>query len=495
MTAQLHNLSAPVQAFLSRPLHGHLIGGKVLLPPGAEEIAVFNPSTGGTLGALASGGPAEVDAAVRTARQAFEGAWREWSPYQRQALLFRAYDLLDRRFDELAEIESVDMGAPISKTRATKPAALRMIQFFASMALSIRGETVENGLPGAVTTMTLKAPAGVIGGIIPWNGSLTSVWWIIGAVIATGCTTVLKPATEASLTVLYLAEMLREIGLPEGVVNVVTGHGPTAGDALARHMDVDRIAFTGSTATGRRIIDASKTNIKRLQLELGGKSPDIVFADADLDKAVPGAALGIFSNAGQICFAGSRIVVQRSIAAEFTERLAAFTRELRLGHSLDPEAQIGPVISAKQRDSVMAYVDAGRADGARLVTGGESVPGAEGYFVAPTIFGEVDMGMRIAREEIFGPVVSVIPFDDTEEAIRIGNQTEYGLAGAVWSRDISTALNVVERIHAGAMWVNCYGLIDPLVGFNGTKMSGYGAKGTSAHLDTYLTTKSVYIQR
>jgi aldehyde dehydrogenase (NAD+) len=494
MTAPFHSLSAPVQAFLSRPLHGHLIDGEVVVPADAGPIEVVNPSTGTALGALASGGAADIDAAVSAARRAFEGEWRGWSPYQRQALLIRAYDLLERRFDELAEIESVDMGAPISKTRATKQGALRMIQFFAALALSIRGETLENGLPGDVTTMTLKAPAGVIGGIIPWNGSLTSVWWIIGAVIATGCTTVLKPATEASLTVLYLAEMLLEIGLPPGVVNVVTGHGQTAGDALARHMDVDRIAFTGSTATGRRIIDASKSNIKRLQLELGGKSPDIVFADADLDKAVPGAALGIFNNAGQICFAGSRIIVERSIADAFTERLAEFTRGLRVGHSLDPEAQIGPVISAKQRDGVLAYVEAGRADGARLVTGGDANAG-KGYFVTPTVFGNVDMGMTIAREEIFGPVVSVIPFDDVEEAIRIGNQTEYGLAGAVWSRDISTALNVVERIHAGAMWVNCYGLIDPMTGFSGTKMSGYGAKGTSAHLETYLTTKSVYIQR
>jgi aldehyde dehydrogenase (NAD+) len=438
-----------------------------------------------------------VDRAVSAARAAFRGEWARWTAYDRQALLFRAYDLLNRRFDELAEVESVDMGAPIARTRGTKAAALRMVQFFAAQALNIKGETLPNGLSGDVSTLTLRAPVGVIGGIIPWNGALTSVWWIIGAVLATGCTCVLKPATEASLTTLYLCEMLDAIGLPKGVLNVVTGHGSKAGEALARHMDVDRIAFTGSTETGRRIIDASRTNIKKLQLELGGKSPDIVFADADLDRAVPGAAMGIFGNSGQVCFAGSRILVQRPIAAEFTARMAGFLKTLRLGHSLDPAAQIGPVISEKQRESVLSYVDIGQREGARLVSGGAALADnlSQGYFVAPTVFADVDMGMRIAREEIFGPVVVIIPFDTEDEAISIGNQTEYGLAGAVWTRDISTALNVVNRIESGVMWVNCYGLIDPSVGFHGTKMSGYGAKGTAAHLDTYLTTKSVYIQR
>ncbi|QLH13027.1 aldehyde dehydrogenase [Paracoccus pantotrophus] len=496
MTDATYTISENARNFLDRRMHSLLIDGERIPAVSDEGIEVRNPSTGEVLGYLASGGASDVDKAVKAARAAFEGEWSGWTPYQRQALLFRAYDLIGKRFDEIAEIESLDMGVPIAKARAARPAAQRMVQFFASMALSIRGETVQNGLPGDVMTMTLKAPVGVVGGIIPWNGSLTALWWIVGAVMATGCTTVLKPATEASLSVLRLVEMLHEIGLPKGVVNVVTGHGATAGDALARHAGVDRIAFTGSTETGRKIIDASKTNIKRLQLELGGKSPDIVFADADLDKAVPGAAMGIFNNTGQICFAGSRIIVDRRIVEEFTARLAAFSKTLRVGHSLDPETQLGPVISERQRDIVMSYVEAGRSEGAQLVAGGTPVEGlGGGYYVPPTVFGNVDMGMTIAREEIFGPVVSVIPFDDVEEAIRIGNQTEYGLAGAVWSENISTALRVAERIHSGAMWVNCYGLIDPMVGFNGAKMSGYGAKGGLAHLDTYLYTKSVYIQR
>lgn len=497
MTLVKHDISDSAKRFLARGTHRLLINGELVPAVSGETIETRNPSTGELLGHLAAGAAGDVDKAVRAARAAFEGEWSGWTPYERQALLIRAYDLLGRRFDEIAEIESMDMGAPIARTRGSKTGAQRMVQFFASMALSVRGETLPNGLAGDVTTMTIRAPVGVVCGIIPWNGSLTSLWWIIGAVMATGCTTVLKPATEASLSVLYLIEMLHEIGLPKGVINVVTGHGSQAGDALARHPDVDRIAFTGSTATGRQIIDASKVNIKRLQLELGGKSPDIVFADADLDRAVPGAAMGVFANSGQICFAGTRILVERSIAKEFTARLAEFLKTLRIGSSLDPAADLGPVISEKQRDIVMSYVDSGKREGAELVIGGAPLGGeyASGYFIPPTVFAGVDMDMTIAREEIFGPVVSVIPFDNVDDAVRIGNQTEYGLAGAVWSQNISTALNVVNRIHAGVMWVNCYGLIDPLVGFNGAKMSGYGAKGGTAHLETYLYTKSVYIQR
>ena len=494
MKDQLHQTSAEIAEFLARVHHSLLIDGERVPASSGARIDAINPSTGAVIGDIAAGTAQDVDKAVRAARAAFEGGWSRWSPYERQAMLFRVYDLLDRRFDELAELESIDMGAPITRTRAAKPAAQRMVQFFAAMALNVRGETVQNGLPGTVTTMLVRAPVGVIGGIVPWNGSLTSIWWIIGAVLATGCTCVLKPATEASLTILYLAELLHGIGLPPGVINVVTGNGSEAGNALARHSDVDRIAFTGSTETGRRIIEASKTNIKRLQLELGGKSPDIVFADADLDKAVPGAAMGALANSGQICYAGARILVQRQIAAEFSERLAAFVADLRVGHSLDPATQLGPVISSRQRESILSFVEAGKREGATILTGGSATGQGDGYFITPAVFADVDMGMTIAREEIFGPVVSVISFDSVDEAVRIGNQTEYGLAGAVWSRDVSTALTMVNRIHAGVMWVNCYGLIDPLTGFNGAKMSGYGAKGGLAHLDTYLYNKSVYIQ-
>jgi aldehyde dehydrogenase (NAD+) len=368
-----------------------------------------------------------------------------------------------------------------------------MILFFAGQCSALTGQTIPNGLPGEVTTMTIKSPAGVIGGIIPWNGPLNAQWWVLGAAIATGCTVVLKPAEDASLSILRMAELLGDIGLPPGVINVVTGYGSTAGAALAGHPGVDRVAFTGSTITGRKIIEASAVNIKKLQLELGGKSPDIIFADADLDKAVAGAVMGVFSNSGQICFAGTRVFVQRPIVAEFCERAAIFSKTIKVGHSLDEQAQLGPLISAKQLERVQAYVQIGVQEGASLVCGGDRLGGslASGNFISPTIFNNVDNRMRIAQEEIFGPVLSVIPFDTMEEAVALANETEYG--GAVWTRDISTALKVVRRVQSGVMWVNCYGLIDPLVGFGGIKHSGYGAKGGSEHLETYLNRKTVYM--
>ncbi|BFG80835.1 aldehyde dehydrogenase family protein [Paraburkholderia terrae] len=488
-------LSEATNQFLSREQHGLLIDGQTLLPAEHKTLEIRNPSTGLVIGHLAAGSEMDVDRAVHAARAAFEGQWSRWTPYERQALLYRAHEIMERNFDELAEIESVDMGAPISRTRAMKASMLKMILFFAAQSSNIVGETLQNGLPGEVTTMSIKAPVGVIGGIIPWNGPLVSQWWLIGAVLASGCTAVLKPAEDASLSVLRVVELLHEIGLPPGVINVVTGLGNVAGAALARHPGVDRIAFTGSTETGRKIIEASAVNIKKLQLELGGKSPDIIFADADLEKAIQGAAMGVFANSGQICFAGTRVFVQKEIVKEFCAGVAEFASSLRVGHSLDPDAQLGPLISNQQLERVMSYVRIGTEEGAELVCGGERLGGSlgDGYFVKPTVFANVNNRMKIAQEEIFGPVLSVIPFETVEEAIALGNQTPYGLGGAVWTQDISKALRVVKGIHTGVMWVNCYGLIDPLVGFGGTKLSGYGAKGGRAHLDTYLYTKAVYI--
>lgn len=482
--------------FLSREQHGLFIDGQSVAPLSGMAIETRNPSTGQVLARLGAGEKADIDLAVQAAKTAFEGPWSSWTPYQRQELLFRVHDAMDKHFEELAQIEAMDMGAPISRIRGGKAAMLKMILFFASQAGNIKGETLMNGIPGSVSTMTLKAPVGVIGGIIPWNGALNSQFWILGAVLATGCTTILKPASDASLSVLRVAEILHETGVPAGVINVVTGKGSQAGEALAAHPGVDRIAFTGSTQTGRGIIDASKVNIKKLQLELGGKSADIVFKDADLAKAVPGAAMGVFANSGQICFAGTRVLVQRPAVQEFTERLAEYMKTLRVGHSLDAQANLGPIISQNQLDSILSYVDIGQQEGAELITGGRRLAGEleSGYFMQPTVFGGVNNDMRIAREEIFGPVLSILPFDDEEEAIAIANDNEYGLGGAVWSQNISTALNVVNKVHTGTMWVNCYGHIDPMVGFGGTKMSGYGSKGSTAHLDTYLYSKCVYIE-
>ena len=489
-------LSEQTQNFLSREVHHLFIDGQMVPALSGQTLTTVNPSTGEFLARIASGGQPDVDRAVLAARKAFNGPWSTRTPYERQALLTHVAQVLGERFEELIQIEAMDMGAPVSRLRNSKASLMKMLAFFASQAMNISGETLMNGVPGNVATMTLKAPVGVVGGIIPWNGPLNSQFWIIGAVLASGCTAVLKPASEASLSVLRVAEILHEAGVPAGVINVVTGPGREAGNALAAHPDVDRIAFTGSTETGRRIIEASTVNIKKLQLELGGKSADIICADADLDKAVPGAAMGVFANSGQICFAGTRVLVQRSIVDEFTKRLLAFMDTLRVGHSLDDAATMGPVINQTQLDTVLSYIDAGRNEGAELLYGGQRLGDelGNGYFVQPSVFGGVTNEMRIAREEIFGPVLSILPFDDVDEAVAIANDSEYGLGGAVWSQDLSTALRVVQGVHTGTMWVNCYGYIDPLVGFSGTKLSGYGYKGTAAHMDTYLYTKSVYIQ-
>ena len=498
MTTTQHDLTLVegARSFLARDVHHLFIDGRHVPAASGQTLTTLDPSSGEVLARLAAGDQADVDQAVDAARRAFHGSWSTWTPYQRHALLTHLAAVLDERFDELAQIEALDMGAPVSRLRGSKPGLLKMLAFFASQATTIAGETLMNGIPGDVATMTLKAPVGVIGGIIPWNGPLNAQFWIVGAVLASGCTAVLKPSEDASLSVLRVAEILHEAGLPAGVLNVVTGLGKDAGHALANHPDVDRIAFTGSTETGRRIIEASTVNIKKLQLELGGKSADIVCADADLDRAVPGAAMGVFANSGQICFAGTRVLVQRSIVDEFTDRLLDFADTVRVGRSLNPDATVGPVISEPQLDKVLSYIDIGQREGAELLRGGQRLGGEleNGFFVQPSVFAGVTNQMRIAREEIFGPVLSILPFDDVDEAIAIANDSDYGLGGAVWSQNLSTSLRVVRGVHTGTMWVNCYGYIDPLVGFNGTKRSGYGAKGSAAHMDTYLYTKSVYLQ-
>ena len=472
-----------------------LIGGKWQAAASGEELNTINPSTGNLIARIALGDAADIDLAVIAARAAFEGAWSRWSPYDRQRLLLRINDLLEEKFDELALIESLDMGVPISRVRAYKRALSQTILFYASQTGVAATETPSNSLPGQIETLTFKAPLGVIGGIIPWNAPLVSMWWIFGPTLATGCTAVIKPAEDASLTVLRTAELLLEAGVPDGVINVVTGLGSTAGQALAAHPGVDRVSFTGSTETGQKIIAASAGNIKRVQLELGGKSPDIVFADANLDKAVPGAAMGVFGNTGQVCVAGTRVLVQRGIQDEFVERVAQFSRTLRVGNGLDPDVHLGPLVSQKQLKRVMGYIDIGSGEGAQLVAGGKRLLGdlADGYFVEPTVFSSVNNNMRIAREEIFGPVISIIPFDDAEDALRLANDTPYGLGGGVWTQNLATAFKMSRGIKAGTVWVNCYGPIDPSVGFGGCKMSGYGWKGSREHVESHLYRKAIYM--
>jgi aldehyde dehydrogenase (NAD+) len=389
------------------------------------------------------------------------------------------------------------MGMPIMRTRANRNRVIGMLRFYAGMATAIHGETIENSLPGEIVSFTRKEPVGVVGAIIPWNAPTAASIWKIGPALATGCTIVLKPSEEAPLTPLLIAELMAEAGVPDGVVNVVTGTGRSAGAPLAEHPDVDKIVFTGSTTTGQSIIRASAGNLKRVSVELGGKSPVIVCADADLDRAVPVAAMAVFANSGQICIAGSRLFVERSIHDVFVERLAAFAKGLRIGDGLDPETEIGPLISQRQLEKVENYLASGESEGARLVAGGARLadaPYAAGNFIAPTVFADVTDRMTIAREEIFGPVISAMPFDTLDEAVARANDTPYGLAAGVFTRNLSQAHTLARRLRAGSVWVNTYHAIDPAVPFGGYKMSGYGREGGAEHLHEYLNTKGVFIR-
>ena len=490
----LANNDAESHPFLKSKL-GHIIGGHTVESASGKTFETLNPATGKVLAWMAEGDAADVERAVKAARAAFNGPWSKWKPYQRQALLMRVHDLVDQRFEEMALLETLDNGSPITRSRNLKNYVLQTIAYYATQTVNVGGDTLPNSMPGTVMSMTIRAPIGVVGSILAWNSPILGQWYAVGGTLATGCTLVLKPGEYASLSVLYLMNLLKEAGLPDGVVNVVTGFGPTAGAALAAHTDVNRLVFTGSVGTGRRVVEASVSNMKPVQVELGGKSPDIVFADADLDLAVPGAAMGVYNNSGQICTAGTRLFVQRKIHQEFVDRLVTFSKTLRVGNGLDPNVQLGPVICQKQLDQVLRYVRGAVPEGATLATGGERLGGelAGGFFVQPTVFSNVTPEMTIAREEIFGPVISVLPFDDEDEVLRLANATDYGLGGAVWTRNLNTAMKMVHGIEAGSVWVNCYNALDPAVGMNGHKLSGHGVKGGPRHVDAYLYEKCVYI--
>jgi len=474
-----------------------LIDGKWVDAASGKRFETHNPATGELLASVAEGDAEDINRAVAAARRAFEGPWSKAKPYERQALLLKLADLVEKHFDELSALDTVDMGAPLSRTRAYRGRALGMLRYYAGQATAIHGETIENSLPGEIFSYTLKEPVGVVGAIIPWNGPLTATIWKIGPAIATGCTVVLKPAEEAPLTSLRLAELCLEAGIPAGVVNVVPGYGETAGAALASHPDVDKVAFTGSHITGQSIIRASAGNLKRVSLELGGKSPDIVFADADLDAAVPGAAMAVFANSGQICSAGTRLFVESKIYDEFVHRVAEYGKQLKVGNGLDPNTQVGPLVSQQQYDRVSDYLAIGQKEGARAVVGGGKLTeGAlsKGYFVQPTVFANVEDSMRIAQEEIFGPVISAISFKDSDELIKRANATMFGLGSGVWTTNVSKAHSIAKALRAGSVWVNCYQAMDPAVPFGGYKMSGYGRESGKQHVEEYLNVKAVWIK-
>jgi aldehyde dehydrogenase (NAD+) len=473
------------------------IDGKWVEAASGKTFDSINPSTGEVLAQVAEGDSEDIDRAVAAARRAFDGPWRKFKPFERQNILLKLADLVEKNFEELAALDTLDMGAPISRTLNGRLRALGMLRYYAGQAVSILGETIENSLPGEYASFTLKEPVGVVGAIIPWNGPLTATIWKVGPALATGCTIILKPAEEAPLTPLRFAELCQEAGVPPGVVNVVPGFGETAGAALARHPDVDKIAFTGSQLTGQKIIEASAGNLKRVSLELGGKSPNVVFADADLDVAVPGAGMAVFANTGQICSAGTRLFVERKIYDEFTENVAKFGNSLRVGDSSLPETQIGPLVSAEQLKRVTGYLAIGRQEGARSLSGEERTSEGnmgKGYFVPPTVFADVKDTMRIAQEEIFGPVISAIPFADIDEVIERANKTNFGLGSGLWTRDVTKAHKLARGIRAGSVWINCYQAMDPAVPFGGYKMSGYGRESGKQHVEEYLNVKSVWIK-
>lgn len=472
-----------------------LIGGRRMAAASGKRFETRNPATGELLAMVAQGDAEDVDRAVKAARAALEGPWRRMKPAERQRIMLRLADLVEAHYDELAMLDTLDLGAPLSRTVLGKTRAAALLRYYAGQATLIAGDTLNNSAPGDVLSHTLKEPVGVVAAINPWNGPVGMAVWKTGPVLASGCTLVMKPAEQTPLSALRFAELCLEAGVPEGVINVVTGLGD-AGAALSAHPGVDKIAFTGSTGVGEKIIKAAAPTMKRVTVELGGKSPNIVFADADLDKAVPAAAMAVFANSGQICSAGTRLFVQSSIREEFTERLAAFTRTIRVGDPLDPQTQIGPVVSAPQMDKILGYIEGARGEGAQALVGGTRLAGPgydDGFFVAPTIFTDVQDGMTIAQEEIFGPVLSAFSFDTAEEVLERANATPFGLGSGVWTRDLSTAHRMARGIRAGSVWVNCYQMLDPGVPFGGFGVSGFGRESGPHHIEEYLETKAVWI--
>ncbi|TDW61495.1 aldehyde dehydrogenase (acceptor) [Novosphingobium sp. PhB55] len=472
-----------------------LIGGRRVAAASGKRFETRNPATGELLAMVAQGDAEDVDRAVKAARAALEGPWRRMKPAERQRIMLRLADLVEAHYDELAMLDTLDLGAPLSRTVLGKTRAAALLRYYAGQATLIAGDTLNNSAPGDVLSHTLKEPVGVVAAINPWNGPVGMAVWKTGPVLASGCTLVMKPAEQTPLSALRFAELCLEAGVPEGVINVVTGLGDT-GAALSAHPGVDKIAFTGSTGVGEKIIKAAAPTMKRVTVELGGKSPNIVFADADLDKAVPAAAMAVFANSGQICSAGTRLFVQSSIREEFMERLAAFTRTIRVGDPLDPQTQIGPVVSAPQMDKILGYIEGARGEGAQALVGGSRLAGPgydDGFFVAPTIFTDVQDGMTIAQEEIFGPVLSAFSFDTAEEVLERANATPFGLGSGVWTRDLSTAHRMARGIRAGSVWVNCYQMLDPGVPFGGFGVSGFGRESGPHHIEEYLETKAVWI--
>jgi len=474
-----------------------LIGGEWVEAASGKRFATVNPATAETLTDIAEGGAADVDRAVAAARKAFEasgkGAWRSLSASERGRLLWKLADLIENNIEELAELETLDNGKPIFESRyVDMPMVADVFRYYAGWATKIQGETV-NTFESAFT-YTLREPVGVVGAIVAWNFPLLLASWKLGPALACGCTVVLKPAEQTPLTALRFGELCQEAGLPAGVINIVTG-GPEAGAALVRHPGVDKVAFTGSTAVGKEIMRSAADTLKRITLELGGKSPNIVFADSDLDSAVKGAINGIFYGKGEVCCAGSRLFVESKVQDEFLGKLVERAKKLQPGDPLDPKTRLGAIVSQEQMKQILGYIEAGQKEGAQLLAGGKraAVNGDKGYFVEPTIFGGVKNEMKIAQEEIFGPVLATLGFDDIEQVAELANRNVYGLAAAIWTRDVKKAHALSRRLKAGTVWINTYGVMDAALPFGGFKQSGFGRELGAHAIEHYTELKTVWL--
>jgi aldehyde dehydrogenase (NAD+) len=463
---------------------------------GSKSFDTINPATGEVLTQVAEAGSADVDRAVAAARKAFEdrsGAWRKMSASERGRLIWKLADLVEKNIEEIAELESLDNGKPIFESRYVDiPMVVDVLRYYAGWATKIQGETV-NTFETAFT-YTLREPVGVVGLIIPWNFPLLLASWKLGPALACGCTIVMKPAEQTPLTTLRFGELAVEAGIPAGVLNILTG-GPEVGKAMVRHVGIDKIAFTGSTAVGKEIMKGAANTLKRVTLELGGKSPNIVFADADIDGAVKGAINGIFYGKGEVCNAGSRLFVEEKVKDEFLEKLVGRAEKMQPGDPLDPKTRLGAIVSQEQMQTVLGYIEAGKKDGAKLIAGGNRVcvDGGKGYFLEPTIFGDVSNEMTIAQEEIFGPVLATLSFGDIDEVVEQANRNQYGLAAAVWTRDVKKAHTVSRQLKAGTVWINTYGLMDAALPFGGYKSSGFGRELGKNALEHYTEVKTVWM--
>ncbi|MGU3665398.1 aldehyde dehydrogenase family protein [Methylobacterium sp. A49B] len=475
-----------------------LIDGKWVPAQSGKTFDVTDPATGEVIAKVAEGDKADVDAAVKAARRAFEsGPWPRMTPSARGRLLHRIGDLILEHADELAALEAIDNGKPIAVAKAADVTlSADMFHYMSGWATKIEGKSIPISAlaaPGSdFFSVTRPEPIGVVGQIIPWNFPLLMAAWKLAPALTTGCTVVLKIAEETPLSALRLGELLLEAGLPGGVVNIIAGFGETAGAALAAHPDVNKVAFTGSTEVGKLIVKAAAGDLKRVSLELGGKSPNIILPDADLSLAIPGANAAIFFNHGQCCNAGSRLFVHRSIFDKVVEGIAAEAGKIKLGHGLDAGTEMGPLVSAVQYERVTGYLEAGKSEGARAIGCGNAVPSGKGYFVPPTILTDTNPGMKVVREEIFGPVLVATPFDEVDGAlIAEANNTVYGLAAGVWGKDTGRAQQVAHRLRAGTVWINCYHVFDAALPFGGYKQSGWGREMGQAVLSNYLETKAI----